>query len=207
MPVFPARESEIDALARQMLGGYSLHAGDFPHVLRARLQMRYHIYLLANRLQKQRLAVWRINRAARSKSFAELKRVMKECLKRSEVDVADQPQKLRYIGWGPRRKGQALTAPAAPRNLRLHILAPGLVRLTWQPPAATPGTGPVQNYLIERRELSPKPSGQPWQLITTTDQTTITLTGQRHEIELEYRVRAANAAGVSRPGNLAGGVL
>lgn len=75
----------------------------------------------------------------------------------------------------------------------------------WQPPAAAPDMGPVQNYLIERRELFPQQVPESWRLLTTTDQTTITLAGQPRGIELQYRVRAANAAGKSRPGNLAGG--
>jgi hypothetical protein len=207
MPVFPTRESEIRSLVQQMLGGYEKHPGDFPHVARHRLLIGNLIYQTIVRQQQQRLATWRKMKAARAKSFAELKRVMKECLRKSQVDVADQPQKLHYIGWGPRRKAKALAAPAAPQDLRSRITAAAAVTLTWQPPAAAPGTGPVQNYLIERRELLPQQVPGPWRLLTTTYQTTITLAGQPRRIELQYRVRTTNAAGVSRPGNLAGGVL
>ncbi len=82
-----------------------------------------------------------------------------------------------------------------------------MVRLTWQPPAAAPGTGPVSNYLIERRELFPQQAPCSWRLLTTASQTAVTLPGQRCGIELEYQVRSANAAGKSLPGNLAGVVL
>ncbi len=200
MPVFPTCESEIDALARQMLAGYALHAGDFPHVRRNTLLVVHRIYQLAARYLEQRQAAWCAARAARQESFTELKRIMKECLKRSEVDTAAAPEKLTLIGWGPRRKGKDLTAPAAPRNLRLHI-APGTVRLTWQPPTAAPGTGPVSNYLIERRELFPQQAPRSWQLLTAASQTAVTLTGQPHGIRLEYQVRSANAAGKSLPSN------
>ncbi len=201
MPVFPTSESEINALAQQMLGGYSLHAGDFPHVRRNTLLNRHRSYQLAARLLEQRLALWRSARAARKDSFAELKRVMKECLKLSQVDTTAAPEKLSLIGWGPRRGDTALTAPTAPRNLRIQVTAADSVRLTWQAPAAASHAGPVYNYLIERRELLPQQTPGPWQLITTTYQTTITLPGQPRGAELQYRVKAANPAGVSRPGN------
>lgn len=100
MPVFPACESEIDALARQMLAGYALHAGDFPHVRRNTLLNRHRSYQLAARYLEQRQAAWYAARAARQESFAELKRIMKECLKRSEADTAAAPAKLALIGWG-----------------------------------------------------------------------------------------------------------
>ncbi len=83
MPVFPTSESAIRRLAKQMLSGYSLHAADFPHVRRATLLARHHSYQLAVRYQELCRANLRQAAAARAKSFAALKRVMKECLKQA----------------------------------------------------------------------------------------------------------------------------
>jgi hypothetical protein len=200
MPVFPTTESEIQSLARQMLGGYELHPADFPHVNRIHLQMVTMIYMAAARQQQKWLAIEKKKRAARVRSLAELKRVMKECLKKSQVDVAAQPLKLRLIGWGPRRLPESLAGPGCPGSLQLCADGPGTVTLHWRKPISG---GAVGSYRIERSTQQTGSRPGAWTLIAAAYDETITLKDQPRGGELHYRVLAANAAGMSRPGNIA----
>ena len=138
--------------------------------------------------------------AKRSK-LAELKEVMNNCLRRSEVDVAGDIQKLAQIGWGPKAKAQPIEAPGQPNNLCSIARGRAEVRLKWDRPA---NGGAVRNYIIQRRcQIEPSGKFTSWILVQITFDTQINLNNQPTGSQLEYRVKAANTAGESTPSNTA----
>lgn len=92
MPKFPRREADILALCDAMIAGYAAHPSDFPsysHTGPPLLRIRRSQYVTT----KQRKA-----------RLAALVKVMQAELKKSEADVGADSEKLKYIGWVPRKK-------------------------------------------------------------------------------------------------------
>lgn len=90
MPKFPRREADILTLANAMIAGYAAHPKDFPSHTGPPLLRIKHSQYLATRQRKARLAA--------------LVKVMKAELKKSEADVGTDSEKLKYIGWGPKKR-------------------------------------------------------------------------------------------------------
>jgi hypothetical protein len=186
MATFPLKESEIVALAETMVAGLTAHAADFPSVTVATLSTALTNY--KNQRQSQENA----------KSQAQIATVTKD-LKLSEVDVANDPEKLTEIGWKPRSEPQPIIAPGSPTELHPISEGQGNIWLEWEKPATG---GAVRNYIIERRQ-QPTGGGEfgAWSLCNTTYNCEIRLTEQPENVRLEYRVKAANTAGESLPSN------
>ena len=203
MPDFPRQEARIYQLARVMLYGVFSHMADFPHVNAMGIFTRFRDYKTAR--EKSVKARARSIRATRTKqaSFNQLKTVMKQCLKRSQVDTQDHPEKLALIGWSAPPSATPTAPPGPPMNLTAAATdQPGAVKLSWSKPIPATGS-PVRNYLIQSRILD---QGT-WELIRITHQTQTTLTNQPRSGPLEYQIIAANQAGQSPPGNTATVVL
>ena len=129
---------------------------------------------------------------AKNESLDTLKEVMLNCLKSSEVDVADDPGKLTEIGWGPKTIPQSTEPPGEPKNLIVAEEGRTTLQLRWDRPQPE---GFIRNYIIERRQLAGGGSLGNWTVIGTALDTQTNLAGQMRGICLEYRVRAANNAG------------
>jgi hypothetical protein len=127
----------------------------------------------------------------------QLKAVMRDCLKKSTVDVADEPQKLKLIGWSPKAGFRKANIPNQPTNLQAFAKENASVQLSWSRPA---GRQRVLNYIIERREEA---DGNfiKWAAIANSYKTQIILAGQPHGIKLEYRIKAVNTSGQSQASN------
>ena len=140
-------------------------------------------------------------------SLDALRELMKNCLKKSEVDVAGDPDKLEYIGWGPKAPPVSIVPPGQTRNLMALNQGPGSVTLDWKPPAPGSG-GPVRTYVIEQRN-QPEGGGDftNWQPVDSALESEATLTNQQRGIQLEYRVKAINTGGESPPSNTIAVVL
>ncbi|HEW79642.1 MAG TPA: fibronectin type III domain-containing protein [Phycisphaerales bacterium] len=207
MPKFPTRQADIIALANQMLAGYAAHIADFPNANLGMLRGRHHRYWIAKRDRVNARAAAHLATEAKRSKLAELKEVMKNCLRKSEVDVAGNPEKLAQIGWGPKAPPQPTDIPGQPTNLRAIAQGQGELSLKWDRPAGDSGD-PVRNYIIERHQQSQN-DGQfsQWTLTGTVYQTQINLSNQLQGIQLEYRVKAVNTAGESSPSNTAMVVL
>jgi hypothetical protein len=205
MPIFPRTEAEVVALAETMIAGYTAHAADFPSVTVADLQTALDTYQTDKNSQEDARAQAKIATETKDTKLDDLMELMKNDLKLSEVDVADDPEKLAQIGWGPRQQPQPVPLPGQPVNFVPTAEGPGDVWLEWDSPE---NGGIIRNYIIERR-VQPAEGGDfsDWEVIGTSLDTKIHLLEQPRGIQMEYRVKAANVSGESLPSNTAAVVL
>lgn len=207
MPKFPKREADILALANAMLAGYAAHAADFPsHIGWGLIIMRFQ-YMFAKNTQTEALAAAQIATYQKDAKLAALIEVMKDELKKSEVDVGDDSEKLEYIGWGPKVPPSPADPPGQPRNLDAVMQGSSAVLLDWKPPAHGSG-GNVRTYVIERREQT-EAGGEfgNWRQAGIALESEATLMNQPRGVQLEYRVKAVNTGGESLPSNTVAFVL
>ena len=204
MPKFPTKESDIIGLADLMYAGYMVHHADFPSVSWPLLNSRRILYRNALKAQTDAMALAQQATETKNQSLDALKEIMLNCLKSSEVDVADDPNKLTEIGWGPKTAPQPTEPPGEPKNLIVTKEGRTSLQLKWDRPQPE---GFIRNYIIERRQPAGGGSFGNWTVIGTALDTQTNLAGQRRGICLEYRVRAANNAGTGPFSNTVSVVL
>ena len=207
MPEFPIKESDISELASRMIGGLQLHGADFPDINWIWLDIKYQAYKIREALWRKAYAHLRLATDAKNTSLDTLINLMKACLKKSAVDVAGNPDKLQYIGWGPKAPPTPADPPGQPRNLEALNQGLSSVTLDWKAPAHDSG-GAVRTYVIEQRH-QPQGGGDfsNWQPVGTALETEASLTGQPRGPQLEYRIKAINTGGESSPSNTIAVVL
>jgi len=207
MPKFPKQEADIAALADAMLYGYAAHAVDFPSADMMGLFFAIKEYRNAKKDQVDALAVAQVSTEQKDARLAELVEVMKDELKKSEVNVGADSEKLEYIGWGPKAPPSPTDPPGQPRNLDAAIQGTNTVLLDFKAPARGSG-GNVRTYVIERRQ-QPEGGGEfgKWRQAGIALETESTLTDQPRGTQLEYRVKAINTGGESMPSNTVAAVL
>lgn len=208
MPKFPAKEADVVALAESMIAGYTDHPTDFPSVSAeslTALQTALADYQTNKQSQVSAKAQAKIATETKDGQFDSLANLMKNDLKLSEVDATENPEKLSEIGWGPRQQPQPITTPGQPGTLCSTAEGPGNIWLKWGKPA---NGGPVRSYVVESRQ-QPAGGGEftNWAVVGTNLNTTINLLDQPRGVQLEYRIKAINAAGESASGNTLAAVL
>ena len=207
MAQFPKAEADVAALVTAMSAGYAAHALDFPSADAIGLGAAHGAYLAAKVAQIDALAAGQVATEAKNIALDALEEFMGTELKKSEVDVGSDSEKLEYIGWGPKAPPSPADLPGQPRNLDPVIQGPGTLFLDWKAPARGSG-GTVRTYVIERRD-EPSGGGEfgDWAQTGIALETETTLTDQPRGPQLEYRVKAINAGGESIPSNTAAVVL
>ncbi len=209
MPKFPKREADILALVNAMIAGYAAHPADFPsHVVPPSwLTIKRNVYLISKNNQTDALAAAQLATENKETKLAALVEKMKDELKKSEVDVGSDYQKLEYIGWGPKAPPSPADPPGQPRHLDAAVQGAGTVLLDWKAPARGSG-GTVRTYLIERR-AQPEGGGEfgEWSQAGIALESETMLLNQPRGPQLEYRVKAVNTGGESIPSNTAAVVL
>ena len=207
MPVFPRNEPDVVVLANAMVTGYTVHAADFPSSDVVGLTAAVSAFAVVKNAQTDALGVAQVATEAKNVSLGGLEDKMKDEIKKSEVDVGIDSEKLEYIGWGPKTLPSPSDPPGQPRNLDPVIQGAGTLFLDWKPPVRGSG-GTVRTYVIERRE-EPAGGGEfgDWSQVGIALETETTLTGQPRGQQLEYRVKAVNVGGESIPSNTAPVVL
>ena len=206
MPKFPKRESDILALVELMWAGYSAHHDDFPSSRRVMLRIRRNAYVTARDAQTEALAEAQVATEAKNLKLDDLEEKMRDELKKSEVDVADAPEKLEYIGWGPKAPPSPADPPGQPRNLDAIIQGANTVLLDWKAPARGSG-GAVRTYVIERRDQPEGGEFGNWRQVGIALESESTIMNQPRGVQLEYRVKAINTGGESVPSNTVAVVL
>lgn len=207
MPRFPTRQADIRALAITIALGAWNHPGDFPNINASEIIAAIREYSSATDSQIQAKAQVQLATETKNISLKSLKDMMRNYLKKSEVDVANSPEKLALIGWGPKAAYQPIASPGQPKNLLLIKQGLTTIKLKWNRPTTDSG-GTVRNYIIERRE-QPAVGGEfgAWIIVGSALNNEINLTNQPHGSQLEYRVKAVNAAGISLSSNSIATVL
>ena len=207
MAQFPKPEADVVALANAMVAGYTAHAADFPSADTSALAAVVNVFNTAQSAQTDAGAAAQVATETKDLKLDDLEDKMRDELKKSEVDVGGDSEKLEYIGWGPKAPPSPAVIPGQPRNLDPVVQGPGTLFLDWKPPARGSG-GTVRTYIIERRE-QPAGGGEfgSWAQVAIALETEATLTDQPRGPQLEYRVKAVNAGGESVPSNTAAVVL
>ena len=207
MPKFPKREADIEALALAMAFGYWNHLADFPSANFFALSGAYSAYNTANKAQTEAVAAAQVATEQKDAKLTALVELMKDELKKSEVDVGDSQEKLEYIGWGPKAPPSPADPPGQPRNLDAAIQGANTVLLDFKAPARGSG-GNVRTYIIERRD-QPEGGGEfgEWKQVGIALESETTLMNQPRGVQLEYRVKAINTGGESLPSNTVAVVL
>lgn len=207
MAQFPKPEADVVALANAMIAGYTAHAADFPSSDSSALAAVVNLYNTAKTSQTDAGAAAQVATETKDLKLDDLEDKMRDELKKSEVDVGSDSEKLEYIGWGPKAPPTPADPPGQPRNLDPVVQGAGTLFLDWKQPARGSG-GPVRTYLIERRE-QPAGGGEfgSWAQVGIAIESEASLTDQPRGQQLEYRVKAVNAGGESIPSNTAAVVL
>ena len=207
MPKFPKRESEILALINAMIAGYLAHGSDFPSVDLNSLFNAHTLYTLAKTDQTEALAAAQVATEQKDAALAALVEKMRAELKKSEVDVGGDSEKLEYIGWGPKSAPSPADPPGQPRDFEAVAQGSGSVEFDWKGPARGSG-GPVRTYVIERRQ-QPEGGGEfgEWSQAGIALESQAILMTQPRGPQLEYRVKAINTTGESPPSNTVAVVL
>jgi len=207
MAQFPKAEADVSALAMSMMAGYSAHVADFPSANIPALGTAYSAYYTARNAQTDAMAAAQIATEAKNTALDALEETMRAELKKSEVDVGNDGEKLEYIGWGPKSAPSPSTPPGQPRNLESVIQGAGTLFLDWKAPARCTG-GTVRTYIIERRE-QPAGGGEfgVWSQVGIAMESETSLANQPRGPQLEYRVKAVNVGGESIPSNTVAVVL
>ena len=206
MAVFPKREADILALVESMIEGKTAHPGMFPHLNVGVLIMGRAKYEGAKAAQIEAVAQARVVTEQKDAALAVLVEKMKVELKKSEVDVGGDAEKLDYIGWGPKAAPSPAAPPGQPRALEAVDQGNGSVELDWKGPARGTG-GAVRTYVIERRDRPEGGEFGDWLQAGIALESRAILMNQPRGLELEYRVKAINHGGQGDPSNTAMVVL
>ena len=207
MAQFPKAEADVVALVTSMMAGYSAHAVDFPSHDPMALAIAHSAYATAKNAQTDAMAAAQVATEAKNTTLDALEDVMRAELKKSEVDVGNDGEKLEYIGWGPKSAPSPSTSPGQPRSLESVAQGAGTLLLDWKAPVRGSG-GTVRTYIVERRE-QPAGGGEfgPWAQVGIAIESETSLAGQPRGPQLEYRVKAVNVGGESIPSNTLAVVL
>jgi len=202
MARFPKSESEIFALAQEMMTGLGANAAVYPSppVSVADLGSALSAFVTAKNASTAAQAAAEQATATKDEALQTLVDDMKADLRYAENTVDFDDDKLKLIGWGGRKAKTSLEAPGQARTLEAPRQGEGWIFLDWKAP--TDG-GKVAAYKIQRRE---RPSG-PWSDIGLAIESEITLSDQERGKEWEYRVIAVNKAGEGQPSNTVMAVL
>ena len=206
MPSFPKREADAVALADAMIAGYQQNPSVFPHADVTTLQTLRTAYQTKKNEQLDAEARAQLATESKDAALVSLEDLMKVQLRQSEVDTADDAEKLGLIGWGPKAPAQPSNPPGQPRNLDPVVQGPSTLFLDWKAPAPGPG-GRVRTYLVERREQVSGGAFNEWHQVGIALDSELTLTEQPRNVQMEYRIIAVNNGGNSLPSNTAAVVL
>ena len=125
MATYPRTQSEISALTELMIAGYNEHPGDFPSADVAALQTARDEYNAASQILTEAQAAVKLAAEEKAEKLELLQAITRQELKKSQVDTADQPEKLGFIGWGPKADPQSMQAPCPPGNLKITAQGTG----------------------------------------------------------------------------------
>lgn len=201
MSSFPTQEGSIAILATTMLNGVGAHIADFPNIDELALTDAIATYNTKKTAQIEAVSSAKIATEAKNAALDELIDLMKEDLKTAEVDTNDDPEKLSYIGWGPKDAKTPIQIPNAPIGLVAFFNGTGQLNLTWKK-SAYDRNKPVYSYIVQRRDqLTEGSEFGEWFMVDMVYKNETTLLGQPSNKDMEYRIIASNPVGQSIESN------
>ena len=217
MATYPRTQSEISVLVESMIAGYSEHPGDFPSADVNALTTARDQYEAVSEALAEAQAAAKIASAQKAEKLELLQAITRQELKKSQVDTAEEPEKLSFIGWGPKADPQSMQAPCPPGNLKIISQGiggedndKGILHLSWRKSAFKRARF-VRYYSVQRRHVQSNGDGQaavgPWVHIASAINNEIALKNEPTGSRLEYRVKAVNKGGESPPTNVVAVIL
>ncbi len=202
MPAFPLAESDITALARDLIKGMTKNKDRFraPPLEAAELAERLDAFERAR--QKANAAANAAKEATREKQQAKRQLVigMKQMIRYAEGMTYFDDSVLGLMGWGAPRARRQLELPGQVALLEILEEGPGWIALEWKPP---PDGGKVHAYKVLRSRKGEDTSEQ----VGSAIETSILLRGQERMVEWHYTVVAVNKAGEGPESNQVTAVL
>ncbi len=119
MAAYPRTQSKVSTLVESMIAGFDEHPDDFPSVDVAALRAARDEYQTASDALVSAQAQAALAAETKADKLEKLNAVTKIQLKLSQVDSAETPQKLHFIGWAPRADSQATRPPHQPGDLKI----------------------------------------------------------------------------------------
>ena len=203
MAEFPSTEVGMAQLSSRMQQGYGAYPAIFVHADLPGLQAAHVDYMGKYQTAYCYGAYEKMCAGDKEEALEALVTFMKEQLAQSEVDAANEPEMLRFIGWGPATPVTPQHAPGAPRAFEAtHPSSDGSLTLDWKAPLTSDG-GPVRLYVVERRVADASGTLGPWLQCGASVSAIAHLTGQPVRVRMEYRVYATNTAGDGPRSNVA----
>ena len=193
MSQFPRTEAEIAALELVVIEGLEQAADAFPNppVPAAELRAKLEAFNTANTGAIAADTAAEGQHAVKDDALADLAHSLRVDLKYGEFAARDEPEKLKRLGWSPRREGTPLQPPGEVRDIGIGGEGDTWVILRWKPPVdgGVPGV-----YKIQRKQ-----EGSPWEDLGISTDTEELCSNQPRGVELYYRVFAVNKAGTGQP--------
>ena len=201
----PRTQPESVELANNMIAGFTQYPATFPSADIPKLQDSLDSFYQAKDAYNDILSAFKQAGKKQKHAFEELKAVISNQIKAAQVDTADQPLKLGFIGSGPRRKKSGINLPAQPQLLDVKALVAGVVKLAWKKTFKS-NCGSVRNFVVESRTMN-NGDRTDWSITGTSLNGGTILKDQPLGVKLEYRVTAVNHAGASYPSNILAVIL
>jgi hypothetical protein len=200
MPQFPTKQSDISALAGQIIAGSKLHHSDFPKINWSSLNTLHMYYKYTRNQQANKRTQAKLAIRAKKTALNNLKSIMKNCLKKSQVDTSDSPDKLALIGWDVKTTTtMSANFIGQPIEFKLTARDGNTLTFEWQKPVSG---GSINCYILQRREFN-NLTGlfEKWEIAGICYDCCIRIANQPKNIKLEYNIIAANRIGQSAPSN------
>lgn len=194
MPKFPRRETDVLALADNIISGLKSNPAVFPSANPAVLEKLRTVYQEAKVEQSKALTRAQNATDVKYAKLDGLTAAMRKEIEGAQIDTSGNPGQLGLLGWGDAVAAHPTGPPGAPRALECTKQGPSAVYLDWKVPARGSG-GPVRTYVVERND---GPGGG-WEEVEVIVDSEIMLTDQPRGAKVEYRVIAANPRGQSAP--------
>jgi Fibronectin type III domain len=201
MATFPRTEAEEIQLAQDVSAGIRAHPDIFvnPPVSPddmdkqiAQFKVDHDASVISGGKAKQGIT-------AKNASLQTVVQSAKDNIKYAETITHDDAGKLQLIGWNARKARAPRTDSVPPDQVDVLAIVSqdkGTISLSWDAP---PAGGLIAGYKIERQKADGTGA---WQLVGTTTETTITLSGQDQGIAFIYQVIAFNKSGDAPPSNI-----